>query len=132
MQVELLEICRKALEEGRPLRSLIGKVDEKELSSLQLLTSKPILYVCNVLESEAATGNSHSQRVEQKAAAEGANIVIISSKIEAEISLLEDPMEKEEFLESLSLSEPGLSKIIKSAHALLGLKSFSILTFISL
>ena len=124
LQVELLEICRKALEEGRPLRSLIGKVDEKELSSLQLLTSKPILYVCNVLESEAATGNSHSQRVEQKAAAEGANIVIISSKIEAEISLLEDPMEKEEFLESLSLSEPGLSKIIKSAHALLGLKSF--------
>ena len=112
------------LEEGRPVRSLIGKVDAKELAALQLLTSKPILYVCNVLESEATSGNGYSQVVEQKATSEGANVVIISSKIEAEISILEDPIEKQEFLESLNLSEPGLSKIIKSAHSLLGLKSF--------
>ena len=124
LQVELLEICRKVLEEGRPVRSLIGKVDAKELAALQLLTSKPILYVCNVLESEATSGNSYSQLVEQKATSEGANVVIISSKIEAEISILEDPIEKQEFLESLNLSEPGLSKIIKLAHSLLGLKSF--------
>jgi len=124
LQVELLEICRKVLEEGRPVRSLIGKVDAKELAALQLLTSKPILYVCNVLESEATSGNGYSQVVEQKATSEGANVVIISSKIEAEISILEDPIEKQEFLESLNLSEPGLSKIIKSAHSLLSLKSF--------
>ncbi len=124
LQVELLEICRKVLEEGRPVRSLIGKVDAKELAALQLLTSKPILYVCNVLESEATSGNGYSQLVEQKTISEGANVVIISSKIEAEISILEDPIEKQEFLESLNLSEPGLSKIIKSAHSLLGLKSF--------
>jgi GTP-binding protein YchF len=92
LQVSLLEICRKELEEGRPLRSLIGKVDAKELAALQLLTSKPILYVCNVLESEAISGNAHSQKVAQKGASEGASVVI--------------------------------SKIIKSAHSLLGLKSF--------
>jgi GTP-binding protein YchF len=123
-QVELLEICRKVLEEGKPLRSLIGKVDKKELASLQLLTSKPVLYVCNVLESEAISGNAHSQKVKQKAAMEGANVVVISSKIEAEISILEDLAEKQEFLESLNLTEPGLCKIIKAAYDLLGLKSF--------
>jgi GTP-binding protein YchF len=123
-QVELLEICRKVLEEGKPLRSLIGKVDKQELASLQLLTSKPILYVCNVLESEVISGNTHLEVVKQKAAREGANVVVISSKIEAEISILEDPVEKQEFLESLNLTEPGLCKIIKAAYDLLGLKSF--------
>ncbi|GAB4164856.1 MAG: redox-regulated ATPase YchF [Rickettsiaceae bacterium] len=123
-QVELLEQCKEVLAAGKPLRTLIGKVDRKELSALQLLTSKPILYVCNVLESEAATGNAYSERVKEKAEKEGANVVVISSKIEAEIAILEDQSEKQEFLESLNLTETGLSKIIKSAYLLLGLKSF--------
>ena len=76
-----------SLEDGRPVRSLIGKVDAKELAALQLLTSKPILYVCNVLESEATSGNGYSQVVEQKATSEGANVVIISSKIDLADSL---------------------------------------------
>ncbi|RTK92284.1 MAG: redox-regulated ATPase YchF [Rickettsiales bacterium] len=123
-QYDLMDQCRKVLEEGKPLRTLIGTVAKHELSALQLLTSKPILYVCNVQESEAATGNQHSERVQKKANAEGANVVIISSKIEAEISLLEEIEEKKEFLDSLNLTETGLSKIIRAAYSLLDLKSF--------
>jgi GTP-binding protein YchF len=123
-QLELLHQCRKMLEEGKPLRNLRGLVDEKELKLLQLITSKPVLYVCNVLEEEAATGNEHFLRMQTKAAQEGANIVLISSKIESEIALLQDEAEKMEFLESLGLKETGLSKIIKAAYQLLGLESF--------
>lgn len=122
--VELLKECKTVLSEGKPIRALADKYSATELASLQLITSKPILYVCNVLESEAAKGNSHSARVAEKAKAEGARSVLISSKIEAEIAVLETMEEKQEFLESLDLSETGLSKIIKSAYDLLGLKSF--------
>lgn len=123
-QLDLLTQCRKVLQEGKPLRVLQGTVDPHELAMLQLLTSKPILYVCNVLEHESVHGNEYTRLVQEKANKEGANVVIISSKIEAEISLLEDIAEKQEFLESLNLTETGLSKIIKSAYNLLGLKSF--------
>ena len=123
-QYDLMGQCKIVLEEGKPLRTLIGSVDKAELFSLQLLTSKPILYVCNVQESEAATGNVYSERVQEMAKASGSNVVIISSKIEAEISLLEEAEEKKEFLDSLNLTETGLSKIIQSAYLLLDLKSF--------
>jgi len=123
-QVEILAQCKEVLASGQPVRSLSGKYTKKELASLQLLTSKPILYVCNVLESEAATGNDFSTRVAEMAARLGAESVVISSKIEAEISGFQEEAEKQEFLESLGLSQTGLSKIIKSAYKLLDLKSF--------
>ena len=123
-QVELLKQCQAVLETGKPIRSMSDKFDKDELATLQLLTSKPILYVCNVLESEAIDGNDHSRSVAAMAAAESANSVVISSKIEAEIANLESAEEKQEFLESVGLNETGLSKIIKSAYGLLGLKSF--------
>lgn len=123
-QVELLTKCQKVLEDGKPVRVLNGEASKQDLEELQLLTSKPILYVCNVLESEAVEGNELSSQVAKRAAAEGANCIVISSKIEAEISLLESKEEKAEFLESLELTETGLSKIIKSAYTLLDLKSF--------
>lgn len=123
-QVELMADCRQTLLEGKPVRTLIGKYDKKALSSLQLLTSKPILYVCNVLENEAVEGNDYSKAAMEKAKLDGAMAVVISSKIEAEISNLQDEEEKEEFLASLGLDQTGLSKIIKSAYDLLGLKSF--------
>jgi GTP-binding protein YchF len=122
--IELLKDCKIILEQGKPIRTLANKYSKKELASLQLITSKPILYVCNVLESEASKGNSFSVQVEKKAKIEEANSVIISSKIEAEISNLESKDEKQDFLESLGLSETGLSKIIKSSYSLLDLKSF--------
>ena len=122
--IELLKDCKTVLSQGNPIRVLAGKYTNKELASLQLITSKPVLYVCNVLESEAVNGNSLSMQVEQKATNEKANSVVISSKIEAEISTLESNIEKQEFLESLGLKETGLSKIIKSAYTMLDLKSF--------
>jgi hypothetical protein len=123
-QLELMADCRQALLEGKPVRTLTQKYDSKALSGLQLLTSKPILYVCNVLENEAVEGNAYSGAVIEKAKLEGASAVVISSKIEAEISSLQDEEEKKEFLASLGLEQTGLSKIIKSAYDLLGLKSF--------
>ena len=123
-QVDLLAKCKEVLSKGQPVRVLHGKADSKELKDLQLLTSKPVLFVCNVLENEAAIGNSYSKKVAVMAKEQGANSVIISSKIEEEISTLEDEQEKQEFLESLDLEETGLSKIIKSAYSLLDLNSF--------
>ncbi len=123
-QLELLEKCKIVLSEGKSVRTMHGSVDAKELKDLQLLTSKPVLFVCNVLEHEAATGNSQSKKVADMAKELGANSVVISSKIEEEISTLESKEEKQEFLESLDLKETGLSKIIKSAYSLLDLNSF--------
>jgi len=125
---DLLESLRKVyviLAEGKPVRSIIkNKEDALELQALQLITSKPVLYVCNVLENEAATGNTYSALVANMAEKEGASCVIISSKIEAEISLLESNEEKAEFLESVGLRETGLSKVVRAGHDLLNLKSY--------
>ena len=123
-QVDLLEKCKGVLSKGQPVRSLNKEVNPKELKDLQLLTSKPVLFVCNVLENEASTGNDYSKKVSLMARNQGAKSVIISSKIEEEISALESDIEKKEFLESLDLDETGLSKIIKSAYLLLDLNSF--------
>lgn len=122
---DLMNLVYKALSDGIPARQLIkNKADQIAIGALQLLTSKPILYVCNVLESEAATGNQLSSTVQAKAEAENAKTVIISAQIEEEIATLESAEEKQEFLESLGLNETGLSKIIKAGYDLLGLKSY--------
>lgn len=122
-QLDLLIRCKELLAEGIPLRKM-QNVDYKELASLQLITSKPILYVCNVGEDEARSGNAYSEKVAQKAASENAKYVVISSRIESEISLLTSEEEKQEFLSSLGLNETGLSKIITSTYSLLNLASF--------
>lgn len=122
-QLDLLIRCKELLAEGIPLRKM-QNVDYKELASLQFITSKPILYVCNVGEDEASGGNAYSEKVAQKAAAENAKCVVISSRIESEISLLTSNEEKQEFLSSLGLNETGLSKIITSTYSLLNLASF--------
>ena len=122
-QLDLLVKCKELLAEGIPLRKM-QNVDYKELASLQLITSKPILYVCNVGEDEASSGNLYSEKVKQKAAEEKAKCVVISSRIESEISLLTSDKEKQEFLSSLGLNETGLSKIITSTYSLLNLASF--------
>lgn len=123
-QIDILLECKQILEAGRPIRTLVGKYNKRQLANLQMLTSKPILYVCNVLEDQAAQGNNYSEEVEKMATLQGNKAVVISSKIEAEIALLQSQDEKEEFLTSLDLAETGLSKIIKHAYSLLGLKSF--------
>jgi hypothetical protein len=123
-QERLLKAALATLEEGRPARTVeVAEDDLKAWRSLQLLTSKPVLYVCNVAEDEAATGNALSQAVAAMAEAEGAASVVISAKIEEEIAQL-DAEEAEAFLEELGLEEPGLDRLIKAGYALLGLETY--------
>jgi GTP-binding protein YchF len=97
--------------------------EEKALRRAQLLTAKPVLYACNVDEGEAASGNAHSERVSEKAKAEGAVAVVISAAIEAEIATLA-PEERDAFLADLGLHETGLTRMIHAAYELLGLITF--------
>ncbi|HVM21709.1 MAG TPA: redox-regulated ATPase YchF [Sphingomicrobium sp.] len=97
--------------------------EAKALARAQLLTAKPVLYVCNVDEGDAASGNAFSQRVFDKAATEGAEAVVISAAIEAEIATL-PPEERSAFLSDLGLEETGLNRMIHAAYKLLGLITF--------
>jgi len=124
-QLPVMEAALAVLSEGRPARqAALPQGREREFRALQLLTAKPVLYVANVDEAQAATGNAFSDRVIEKARAEGAECVMISAAIEAEIAQLTDPEEKREFLESLGLAEPGLDRIKRAGYALLGLITF--------
>ena len=113
------------LREGKPARLTVPNDDEEArlFKQAQLLTAKPVLYVCNVAEEDAATGNALSAKVFEKAAAEGAEAVVVSAAIEAELVAL--PVEdRGEFLEALGLEESGLSRVIRAGYKLLGLKTF--------
>ncbi|HEU4967610.1 redox-regulated ATPase YchF [Sphingomonas sp.] len=113
------------LREGKPAR-LTQPRDEEEkrhFEQAQLLTSKPVLYVCNVDEGDAADGNALSARVFEKAKAEGAEAVVVSAAIEAEIATL-DPEERQAFLADLGLAETGLARVIRAGYALLHLITF--------
>ncbi|MDH3232301.1 MAG: redox-regulated ATPase YchF [Alphaproteobacteria bacterium] len=115
----------EALREGRPARAAaIPEGREDDLKGLQLLTTKPVMYIANVDEASAATGNEFSARLAEKAAAEGAECVVISAAIEAEIAGLADPEEAQEFLASLGLEEPGLDRVKEAGYELLGLITF--------
>ena len=121
----LLEKLLAHLSDGKPTRSTDGLTDaeQKRLPQLQLLTAKPVLYVCNVAESDAATGNSYSQKVADMAATQQAGHVIVSAAIEAEISQL-DASDKGEFLAELGLDEAGLARLIRAGYGLLNLLTF--------
>ena len=115
----------KALHEGKPARAVKLDADDAIiLKRMQLLTSKPVMFVCNVAESEAATGNEFTVKVEAVAREQGATVVVISAAIEAEVAQLSDAAEKREFLETLGLKETGLARIIASGYALLDLVTF--------
>jgi len=119
-EVPILQRVLEALRDGRPARTVeISKEERPIFAQLQLLTAKPVLYVANVDEDSAATGNEHSARMMEKAAAEGAECVVISAAIESEIAQLGSKEEKEEFLESLGLEETGLSRVINAGYQLL-------------
>jgi GTP-binding protein YchF len=122
-----LRLARLALEPlsaGRPARSaVVAAEDQKAWRMLQLLTTKPALYVANVDEASAAAGNAWSAQVAERAVRDGAKTVVISAQIESEIAML-DPDERTEFLETLGLEEPGLNRLIREAYALLGLRTY--------
>jgi GTP-binding protein YchF len=121
--VALMEPIVAALSAGRPARTAIAPADVEAAKRLQLLTAKPVLYVCNVEEAAAATGNAWSARVAERAAAEGARMVVVSAAIEAEVSQLEEA-DRREFLEGLGLHDSGLDRVIRAGYALLGLITY--------
>jgi len=123
-QVKLLEMAQAALENGQPARTVeVDEDDAKAWKMLQLLTTKPVLYVCNVEEDSAGAGNSQSARVAEMAAAQGNSHVVISARIEEEISQLE-PDEAEMFLEEMGLEEAGLDRLIRAGYELLHLQTY--------
>lgn len=123
-QDRLLAAAQAMLEEGKPARLVeVDAEDAKAWKNLQLLTSKKILYVCNVDEGSAATGNAHSDAVAAMAAEQGAGAVVISAQIEEEISKLEDD-EAEMFLEEMGLAEAGLDRLIRAGYNLLHLETY--------
>ncbi len=124
LQHELLERAKTALENGEPARVVeIAEDEQKAWEMLQLLTSKPVLFVCNVEEDNAASGNAHSAAVEAMAKQQGAAAVVISAAIEEEISQLDDE-ESSMFLEEMGLKEAGLDRLIKAGYQLLELETY--------
>lgn len=121
-QVAAMERVLKVVSEGKPARE--SGVEQSQLSALQLLTSKPVMYVCNVDEESAADGNALSARVAEMAKRKNAPCVVISARIEAEIAMLPTEEDKKEFLSSLGLAETGLSRIIKAGYRLLNLVTY--------
>ena len=122
--LDLMKRALTLLTAGRPARALERKPEEeRDFQMLGLLTSKPVLYVCNVDETSAGDGNEFSKRVEARAKAEGAVSTVISAKIESEIAML--PLdERKEFLETVGLKEPGLDRMIRAGYELLGLVTY--------
>jgi GTP-binding protein YchF len=124
---ETLDLVQRSLvllREGKPARLVERKPEEeKTFQMLGLLTAKPVLYVCNVEEAAAATGNAYSAKVEARAREEGAVAVVISAKIESEIAVLSKE-ERAEYLEAVGLKEPGLDRLIRKGYELLHLVTY--------
>jgi hypothetical protein len=121
--VAIMEPLVAALQEGRPARTAIPPGEDDAVRRLQLLTSKPVLYVCNVEEASAATGNAFSERVRKWAAGQGAPTIVVSAAIEAEVSQLPDA-DRREFLDTLGLSQSGLDQVIRAGYDLLELVTY--------
>ena len=124
-QYEVLLRYKEALEQGLNARTVeVEKEDRKLLSDLNLLTDKPVLYVCNVDERSAVSGNRHTEAVAAAIAGEGAEMLVVAAATEADIAELESYEERQMFLEDMGLSESGVSRLIKAAYALLNLETF--------
>ncbi len=124
-QLEVMEPILALLREGKPGREFKPTLEQAPLvKALQIMTTKPVLYVCNVEEASAASGNALSQKVAEMAKREGAMSVVISAAIEAEVSVLPSEEDRKEFLDSLGLTETGLARVIRAGHELLGLITY--------
>jgi GTP-binding protein YchF len=123
-QLVVIDKALELLREGKPARLAEVTPEERPVfNALQLLTAKPVLFVCNVDEASAASGNKYSQAVEKRAAEEGAGCVVISAKIESEFSSLAAE-ERAEFLKDLGLGEAGLNRLIRAGYKLLDLVTY--------
>jgi GTP-binding protein YchF len=117
---------RESLLRGKPARSVTfdNREDQRIADELFLLSSKPVLYVCNVDEASAVTGNAHSERFRRAVEDENAELLVVAAKIEAEIAELDNHEEREIFLAEAGLAESGVSRLVKAAYRLLGLETF--------
>jgi ribosome-binding ATPase len=123
-QLALISKALVLLQDGKPARLTERTADEeRSFQMLQLLTSKPVLYVCNVEEASADKGNAFSVRVFARAAAEGARACVVSAKIESEIAVMAQA-DQADFLDAVGLPEPGLNRVIREGYALLGLITY--------
>ena len=123
--LQVLEKIKAHLEDFKPVRSLaLAEEEEKVIHDLFLLSSKPVLYVCNVDEDSALTGNAYVEKVREAIREEDSELIIIAGAMEAEIAELEDPEDRKAFLEDLGLREPGVDKLIRAAYNLLDLQTF--------
>jgi GTP-binding protein YchF len=123
-QLDMVQRCLVLLREGRPARLVERKAEEaKVFEGLNLLTAKPVLYVCNVEEAAAHDGNAFSQTVFARAAEEGARAVVVSAQIESEIAVM-DAADQKDYLEAIGLDEPGLNRVIRAGYALLDLVTY--------
>ncbi len=124
-QYEILVQYKEALESGKAARTVaLDKEEKKFLSDFNLLTDKPVLYVCNVDEASAATGNAYVDAVREAIKDENAELLIVAAATEADIAELESYEEREVFLSDLGLSESGVSRLIKAAYRLLDLQTY--------
>lgn len=116
---------KTGLEQGKSVRGLGFSQDEMDIiKSFNLITSKPVMYVCNVDEASVKTGNAYVERVKEAVAAENAEVLVIGAKIEADITELETYDERQMFLEELGLEEPGVNRLIRQAYHLLNLQTY--------
>ena len=123
--VDFLEKVKVSLEDFRPARTVQMNQDEQEImKSLQLLTAKPILYVCNVDENSAVSGNKYVDAVREAVKHEKAEVLVLAAATEADITELETYEERKMFLDEIGLSEPGVSRLIRSAFKLLSLQTY--------
>jgi hypothetical protein len=124
-EVDMAERIKKHLEQGKNVRGFDRTEEEQAwIDEYQLLTEKPVLYVCNVDEAAAASGNDYVQQVQAMAAAEKAGVMFLAAAVEADISELESYEERNLFLTDLGLEEPGVNKVIRAAYSLLDLQTY--------
>ena len=126
MQLEVLLRYKEALDKGLPARSVSfdGQDEQKFARDLFLLTNKPVLYVCNVDDASAATGNAYVEAVREAVKGENAQILVVAAQTEADIAELDTWEERQEFLAEIGLEESGVSRLIRAAYALLDLQTY--------
>ncbi|MEN8227308.1 MAG: redox-regulated ATPase YchF [Bacteroidota bacterium] len=123
--IEVLEQYKAHLEDFQNARTLkMSDADRKHVEDLFLLTSKPVMYVCNVEDESALTGNAYVEKVKEYLAEEEGEILVLAARLESEIAELEDEGDRSEFLEDAGLEEPGVNKLVRSAYSMLNLVSF--------
>jgi GTP-binding protein YchF len=124
-ELEVLLKCKKHLEQGKNIRALdLSKEERPAIADLFLLTEKPVLYVANVDEPSMHTGNKYSDALKESVKNENAEVIIMNNSIEAQIAEMEDPADRELFMEEYKMKEPALNRLITSAYKLLNLNTY--------